>query len=100
MRARYDENTATAAMIMQNISKFLIGECLVLACLIAILIATGAKFGAIMFHNRFVQFAILCAAGAVADLISLGLDKVWRKSRWRNAVMTGCCFWVALWFLP
>jgi hypothetical protein len=54
----------------------------------------------LLIHNRFVQFLIILASFVVAELVNVGLDKIWRKSRLRNVAIVGCFVFAAMWFLP
>jgi hypothetical protein len=55
----------------------------------------------VTIHNKLGQYTIILVACALAQIASFGLDKVWRRSLWRDAAITGFCVYVALfWFLP
>jgi hypothetical protein len=54
-----------------------------------------------MVHSRIGQIVVFLAAGVVAGLISLGLDRVWKRSRWRDVAVTVACLYIVLfWVLP
>jgi hypothetical protein len=41
-------------------------------------------------------FLFICAGVAISSIIGWGLDKVWPKSKWRDALLTGAGIYLAL----
>ena len=57
--------------------------------------------GGVMIHGKFGLFVVILVAYGIAGLISMGLDRLWKRSLWRDVAINVCCLYVVLcWVLP